>query len=353
MRAMTFHGGRRAIAVACTLVGLLVLAGCGSSSSSSSASSSSTTASASGAASSSPTTSASIKLVLAWYPTPEYGGVYAAQSQGYFKKQGINVTIQPGGPQVSATQVVGSGNADIGYLNNDETLMEANDNGIPLTEFATTYQVYPEAIEYHASHPISTLAEANGKVLSGVTGSVDYEWLQHLYHLHNTVTPYSYATFAHNADSLLLGYAPDDGPTLAAQGVKIGYVPIAQSGLDPYADILFAKSSYVAQNQALIKKFLLALGQGWQYFRNHYLQVDQVIFKAEPTTPLAVDNQIAKVEIPFIYGGAATTTGIGSINMSRVNSTYTKLRALKVLKNNLNVNSVANASLVPKLLPPS
>lgn len=346
MGAKMFLGGRAIVAAgACAC--LLAVAGCGSSSSSGNSSSSST----SGGKSTAP--AASIKVVLAWYPTPEYGGLYAAQSQGFFKKQGINLQITPGGPQVSATAVVGSGRATIGYLNNDETLMEANENGIGLTEFGTTYQKYPEAIEYHKSNPISTLAQVNGKVLSGVTGSVDYQWLQHKYHLHNTVTPFSYATFSHNASSLLLGYAPDDVPTLAAQGVKIGYVPISDSGLEPYADILFAKSGWVSQNHALIKRFMTALGQGWQYFYNHYLTVDKVIFAADKTTPLAVDNQIAKVERPFIYGGDATTTGIGSINMARVRSTYSKLRALGVLKKNLNVNSVANATLVPKLLPPS
>jgi NitT/TauT family transport system substrate-binding protein len=209
---------------------------------------------------------ARIDVLLAWYPTPEYGGLYAAQSQGFFKQQGLDVHIMPGGPQVSATEVVGAGHADIGYLNNDEDLMGANDEGIALTEFATTYQLYPGAIEYHLSHPISTPQQVDGKVISGVTGSVNYEWLKYLYHLHNVVTPLSYETFAHNGDSLLLGYAPNDVPTLAAQGVKIGYLPISKFGLAPYADILFAKSGYVSRHTALIKRFLLALGRGWQYF---------------------------------------------------------------------------------------
>ena len=43
-------------------------------------------------------------MLLAWYPTPEYGGLYAAQSQGFFKKQSIKVNIMPGGPQVSPTE---------------------------------------------------------------------------------------------------------------------------------------------------------------------------------------------------------------------------------------------------------
>jgi NitT/TauT family transport system substrate-binding protein len=338
MGALTFLRGRRAVAFGGACACLLTAAGIGVSGSSASAASGTTT----------------IRLVLAWYPTPEYGGVYAGLKEGYFKKEGINLLVTPGGPQVSATEVVGSGQADIGYLNNDETLMEANEDGIDLTEFATTYEEYPEALEYHKSNPISTLAQANGKTISGVTGSVDYQWLQAKYHLKNTVTPFSYATFAANAKSLLLGYAPDDVPTLAAQGVAIGYVPISDSGLDPYADILFAKSPYVTANEGLIKRFLTALGEGWQYYRNHYLQVNPSIFvAADKTTPLATDNAISKFEDPFIFGGAAATAGIGSISISRVTDTYDKLRALGVLKKNLNINDIAIATLVPKLLPPA
>lgn len=346
MGTMGLCRGRRGWAVSGVLAaGLIALAGCGSSGSSSSS------AAASGGSSGSRTTP--IKLVLAWYPTPEYGGVYAAVQQGYFKQRGLDVTIKPGGPQVSATQVVGSGQADIGFLNNDETLMQAWDNGIQLTEFATTYQKYPEAVEYHKSNPISSLSEVNGKTLSGVTGSVDYQWLQHKYGLKNKVTPFSYATFSHDASSLLLGYAPDDIPSLAAQGVDVGYVPISDSGLQPYADILFAKTDYVKSHADVIKRFLTAFGKGWQYYRNHAHQVNLDIFKADKTTPMKTNDAISKMQDDFIYGGDAQTNGIGTIDKARVTETYQKLRSLKVIKKQLNIDDVANTTLMPKLTPPA
>lgn len=317
---------------------LALIAGCGSSAK--------PTASASGGSGASTKT---LKVVLAWYPTPEYGGLYAALEQGYFTKEGLNVEVKPGGPQVSSTQVVGSGQAEIGYLNNDETLMQARQDGIELTEFATTYEKYPEGLEYQSSHPISGLADANGKTISMVTGSVDYEWLQHKYGLKNPTTPYSYATFGHDPTSLLLGYVSDDIPTLAAQGIKAGYVPISESGLNPYADVIFAKSSYVKANAATLTKFVTAIAKGWQYYRGHYEQVNKGIYKAEPNTPLSTDNAISKAQEPFIYGGAAETTGIGSIEEARVKDTYEKLRSLKVLTKSMTIEQIADATLVPKL----
>jgi NitT/TauT family transport system substrate-binding protein len=293
-----------------------------------------------------------MKLVLAWYPTPEYGGLYAAVKEGYFEKQGLDVSIKPGGPQVSATTIVGSGQADIGYLNSDVTMMEAWDQGIELTEFATTYQKYPEAVEYHKEHPIKNFEEMDGKTVSTVTGSVDYEWLQHKYNLSNKVTPFSYATFAHDDESLLVGYAPDDVPSLAAEGVEVGYLPLSESGFEPYADVLFAKASYVEEHQAEIKKFLQALGEGWAYYRNHAPEVNEVIFEAEPNVPAEINEKIAEVQDEFIYGGDAETNGIGTIDAARVKQTYDQVKELGLVKSELDLSKVANTTLMPKILPP-
>lgn len=342
------RAGLLGVAAALSVGLVLVVTGCGSSSSSSS----STSSESSGGGGETGGETTPIKLVLAWYPTPEYGGLYAAEQQGFFEKQGVDVSIKPGGPQVSSTQVVGSGQADIGYLNNDVTLMQAWDDGIELTEFATTYEKYPEAVEYHKDHPIKDFPEMDGKTVSAVTGSVDYEWLQHTYDLENKVTPFSYATFAHDDESLLIGYAPDDVPSLAAEGIEVGYLPVSKSGLEPYADILFAKTDYVESHEKEIKEFLQALGEGWAYYRNHAPEINKVIFEEESTTPMATNEAIAEIQDEFIFGGEAEKNGIGTINTARVEDTYKKVKSLDVIKSELDINEIADPNLMPKIMPP-
>jgi NitT/TauT family transport system substrate-binding protein len=334
------------IAAALSIGLVLVVTGCGSSGSSSSSASSESSGSGGGGGE-----TTSMKLVLAWYPTPEYGGLYAADKEGYFEKQGLDVSIKPGGPQVSSTTVVGSGQADIGYLNSDVTMMEAWDQGIELTEFATTYEKYPEGVEYHEGHAIKDFEEMDGKTVSAVTGSVDYEWLQHKYDLSNKVTPFSYATFAHDDESLLVGYAPNDVASLAAEGVKIGYLPLEKSGFAPYADILFAKTSYVEEHQAEIKKFLQALGEGWKYYRNHSAEINEVIFEAEPNVAAEINEGISELQDEFIYGGDAETNGIGTIDPARIKKTYEQVKELGLLKSELDMNKIADTTLMPKILP--
>jgi NitT/TauT family transport system substrate-binding protein len=56
-----------------------------------------------------------LTLVLPWYADPEGGGFFAAQTQGLYRDKKLDVTLQPGGPQVSATQLVATGRAQVGF----------------------------------------------------------------------------------------------------------------------------------------------------------------------------------------------------------------------------------------------
>src|SRR5829696_10026659 len=50
-----------------------------------------------------------IKLQLNWKPEPQFGGFYAAEGTGAFKKQGLDVEIVPGAVGTPTVQMVGAG----------------------------------------------------------------------------------------------------------------------------------------------------------------------------------------------------------------------------------------------------
>ena len=50
-----------------------------------------------------------VTLQTDWYPQPEHGGFYDAQIRGYYKEEGLDVTILPGGPYNNSDQQVASG----------------------------------------------------------------------------------------------------------------------------------------------------------------------------------------------------------------------------------------------------
>ena len=76
-----------------------------------------------------------IKLVLQWVPQAQFAGYYMAQKLGIYGKYGIDVTIIPGGPNVSVIDCIKTGKADFGtffLLNATKRVAQ----GIPLVNIA-------------------------------------------------------------------------------------------------------------------------------------------------------------------------------------------------------------------------
>jgi NitT/TauT family transport system substrate-binding protein len=290
---------------------------------------------------------APLTLQLAWYVEPEYGAVYAAQAKGFFKQQGLDVTINSGGPQVSATQIVGSGKAEVGFLNNSALVLQAADNGIPITAFGAMYQNNPEGVIYHSEHPVKKFSDISGRNVYAVAGSLDYAWLKLKYHLDNSVKPYSYAAFAQDPTGILIGFYTNAKPAFDAQKISIGWLPLPNAGYNPYANVLFTMTSYFQSHKAQLRKLVVALQKGWVYYRTHAHQINTIMNAQNPGLDVATMDQIAQMQAPFVYGFMAKKRGILTVATPRTNILMKQLLAIGVLKNPVDATKIVNTTVVP------
>lgn len=80
-----------------------------------------------------------VSIQLKWLPQAQFMGYYVAAAKGYYDEVGLNVTITPGGGDISETTAVNNGTVDFGvtWLAN---LTSANAGGMELLEIAQVYQ---------------------------------------------------------------------------------------------------------------------------------------------------------------------------------------------------------------------
>ncbi len=80
-----------------------------------------------------------VSIQLKWLPQAQFMGYYVALAKGYYTDVGLNVTIVPGGGDISETTAVNSGTVDFGvtWVSN---LISANAGGMDLMEIAQIYQ---------------------------------------------------------------------------------------------------------------------------------------------------------------------------------------------------------------------
>lgn len=86
-----------------------------------------------------------VSIQFGWLPNVENASTILAQQRGWFRDAGLDVTILPGGPNVTVTAPVVSGKALIGVMTS-ETLADAGKQGADLVAVAATYQTSSSCI---------------------------------------------------------------------------------------------------------------------------------------------------------------------------------------------------------------
>jgi ABC-type nitrate/sulfonate/bicarbonate transport system substrate-binding protein len=96
-----------------------------------------------------------LSVQLQWIENYNWSGMYIAQSRGYYKAAGLDVTFVPGGPSVVPETNVLAGKSQVG-LSSADAIAEAILKGAPFKIFGTQYQKNPFGIMSLASDPVTS-----------------------------------------------------------------------------------------------------------------------------------------------------------------------------------------------------
>lgn len=102
-----------------------------------------------------------VNLQLKWFPQAQFAGFFVAKERGFYKAQGLDVTLLPAGDQ-SPIQVVVSGAADFGTTWIAD-LLTAREKGLPVVHIAQTFQKSGFTLVSLKSSGIKDLCAIKGK----------------------------------------------------------------------------------------------------------------------------------------------------------------------------------------------
>lgn len=80
-----------------------------------------------------------VRLQLKWVTQAQFGGYYVAEAKGYYKDEGLDVTILPGGPDIAPEQVIAGGGADV-IVDWMPAALAARERGVPLVNIAQPFK---------------------------------------------------------------------------------------------------------------------------------------------------------------------------------------------------------------------
>jgi NitT/TauT family transport system substrate-binding protein len=277
-----------------------------------------------------------VTLQADWYPQPEHGGFYNALAKGYYKEEGLDVSIQPGGPYVGIEQQVASGSAQFGMGSSDQ-ILEAVSDGQPLVAVAATMQMDPQGIMVRNDSPVRSFADLNGHTVAIKTGSTWFQYIEKRFQLnnvHEVPAMMNVANFVADPQYIQQAFATSE-PFFARQaGIETRVLLTSDAGYSPYR-VMFTTRSEVQQHPEIVAKFVRASVKGWREYLNDPAAAHAAIAKLNPAlNPEWMQFTWEKLrDGHFVAGNDPGGAQLGQMDPKRWATMYEQLTDLKVISN--------------------
>ena len=152
-----------------------------------------------------------ITLQLKWVTQAQFAGYYVAAEKGFYDEAGLDVTINPGGPDISPPQVIAGGGADV-IIDWMPSALASREKGVPLVNIAQPFKRSGMMLTCRKETGIMAPADFKGKTLGVWFFGNEYPFLSWMSQLGIPTT------------------GGDDGVTVLKQGFNVD--PILQKQAD-------------------------------------------------------------------------------------------------------------------------
>jgi NitT/TauT family transport system substrate-binding protein len=289
-----------------------------------------------------------ITVQLDWVAEPEHGAFYTAQALGYFRDEGLDVTLLQGGVNAYALEKVGSGQVQIGQSDSTNTML-AIQAGAPLLNVAAIFQHDPSVLMMQVANPVNTWADLQGRTIMARPEWAFLPYLRQKYGLEFQVIPQNFdlGRLAVDPNFIQQGYYIAEPFQLASRGVHLKFLYAWDSGFDAYTSVI-TNRAFAREHGDRLRAFLRALYRGYVY----YIEKDpgpahDIMLRINPKASRGY-IEWSREQIIRARLARNETADYLQITPERFSRQIAQLEALGILpKGSLKVGDVMDASFLP------
>ena len=260
-----------------------------------------------------------------WKAEAEHGGYYQALATGLYKKHGLDVTLEPGGPQVNHAQLLAAGRLTIDEEPDSFGPLNFAHETIPMVAVAAMFQKDPKVLIAHPGVGNDSLQALKGKpIMIGSDTRVGvWNFLKAKFgYTDAQIRPYTFnvAPFLVDKNAVQQGYVTSEPFLVEQHGVKPVVMLLADYGYSSYASLLVTSQKLVHDNPGLVQRFVDASIEGWySYLNGDPAPANALIKKDNPEMTdalLAYGREQIKAR-GIVDSGDSKTMGIGAMTDAR------------------------------------
>jgi NitT/TauT family transport system substrate-binding protein len=267
-----------------------------------------------------------------WKAQAAHGGFYQAVADGTYKKYGLDVTIQQGGPQVNNRPLLPAGRIDFLMTGNLLHSFDNVKNNVPTVVVAAMFQKDPQALIAHPGQGYESFEALKNAPVALIAKDGQFSWWQWLKVAHGfkdeALKPYNYnlGPFLANPKSIQQGYSVAEPIYVENQGKFKPVVHLlADHGFSTYSTVIEARTDTVKNKPDLVQRFVDASIVGWvNYLYGNRSAANAMMMKDNPEMTVAeIEASVALMKQQGIVdSGEAAANGVGAMSTARIQDFY-------------------------------
>lgn len=246
-----------------------------------------------------------VSLQLQWVTQAQFAGYYVALDKGWYQEEGIDLTINPGGPDLVPVDLVSSGRHDFGTSLMAD-LVVAVQRGSPVVSIAQIQQENGLVLIAKKSSGIAEPKDFVGKSVGVWLGGWEAQFDALVAKEGIAAEDFELVSQGWSMDPFLEGGLDvasamiyNEYHVVLESGVKpedLNIIDYADYGLDFPGDLLFTHRQTAEQNPDLCTRMVRASLRGWQYAVEHPEEAADIVLKYDESGVQTREHQLSMMD---------------------------------------------------------
>ena len=298
------------------------------------------------------TTSPAAKSVSLRLPIPVadtgFAPFYLGVDQGFFTKNCLNVTLQPGTPELNPVKMLTQGTDQFSVLGSTELLLTARSKGAPLVAIALLQKdANLFGVITLKKSGITKVSQLEGKSVGFFYGHISTDILRMLFTKENVKVKELDVGFDYS--QLITGKIPAQwgsrataGITLPAKGVEINFINAADYGIRSQAFVVVTTEKMIKEQPQVVQSFVNGFLEATNYSLDNVEASIQATIKRDPNFLPAVGQKQLAIYNP----GIKRNTPIGGISEAIMAQTKAQMLPVKLIPADLDIKKAFTTQFV-------
>ena len=258
-----------------------------------------------------------VTIQLKWVTQTQFAGYYVAQDKGFYEAEGLNVTINPGGPDIGPMSVLAGGGADVA-VDWMPSALAAREKGFANVNIAQPFKSSGMMLVCRKDRGVNSVADLKGKNLYVWYYGNEWPFLSWMNKL-GLKPDQDISVFRQGWDILPLtqgdancvsAMAYNEYWQVLAEGLKPEELTVFRyedEGVATLEDGLYVNEENLSDPAFVDKmvRFVRASMKGWKYAENNQAEAAQIVVDNDDSGAQTVEhNTIQMGEIAKLTAGS-------------------------------------------------